>query len=182
MALGQSDPHPSASVAGGVRHALRPSRSDSQSLATRARPQNHSPHSSGHILRGRRINRSDLGRPAVPKSALGGERATRAESTPGIPGGPSTQKSLPQPLRTNRRRAIGPHGGGARPGSRAARARPESCGFCAPGPVKGPTPQLDRKSAHARQHPVRLLSTSPASPPDQTPLDCFAPCECSPSM
>ena len=70
LALGQSDPHPSASVAGGVRHAPQPSSSDSRSLATRARPQNHSPHSSGHILRGRRINHSDQGRPAIPPRSI----------------------------------------------------------------------------------------------------------------
>lgn len=68
MALGQSSPHPSPLLAGATNApSIAVFQAPTGISVKPALEPGHNPIPSGHILRGRRINRSVQGRPTVPK-------------------------------------------------------------------------------------------------------------------
>jgi len=91
LAHRQSDPHPSALTAESVKGALQ---SESKAPAGKpAKEPGQFPFPSGHILQGRRINRSDPGRPAVPKRGLAGKVARRPGGVyAGLPAVPAPKR------------------------------------------------------------------------------------------
>jgi hypothetical protein len=119
------------------RSAVALSRPVRDKSRKRARPQ--VPFPSGHILRGRHINRSDLGRPAVPKRCRTGRvPAAIGRSLRRSPGGPSTltspSASRPSGVRNLQRRKAS-----VRAAKRARRSR-------------GPGPSHASAESRARAH------------------------------
>lgn len=138
------------------------------------------PFPSGHILLGRRINRSDPRRPAVPKRVVEFQQGVGSESTGRSrrqsPSGPSTPKVTTSPKHPT---GIGPHGrqgSGSRGSGRAS--RPQSRGIRRPSPSHAfaesrAQPSDSTAGPQPSRFPVStLFSTKPHQPPDQTPLDC----------
>ena len=91
LAHRRSGPHPSASTAE-ASEALCSLRFQAPAGLTCIKSQATIPFPSGPILQGRRINRSDLGRPAVPKRCQNPDAGRRKpeRSQHRSPGGPST--------------------------------------------------------------------------------------------
>ena len=181
--------HPQQRQRRSARFALPGSSGD---ISSPAREPGHGPIPSGHILQGRRINRSDQGRPTVPERhprAPTGARARVGGVYTGPPGGPSTSQTHSYPkspvskvCQPSRPPAFK---GGRRPGALPA--------FQEVGPSRGPKlpsklkvssyrvegrpqspPAVHRRPTHAR--PIS------SGPKRLTPQECFAPCQCSPSM
>ena len=118
-----SNPHPSTSPAAASK---APCGADPQALSETRRPlksQATFPIPSGHILRGRRINRSDPGRPAVPTPSSGSVSGrSRRQFYPAVPapsthphhrGPPDRQPTSARPSR--QQSSLTPQAGAARP-------------------------------------------------------------------
>ena len=173
------------------RHSAKANFSRLQRVRPSREP-GHDPIPSGHILQGRRINRSDQGRPTVPERhprAPTGARARVGGVYTGPPGGPSTSQTHSYPkspvskvCQPSRPPAFK---GGRRPGALPA--------FQEVGPSRGPKLPSKLKvssyrvegrpqsppAVHHRPTHARPISSGPKR---LTPQECFAPCQCSPSM
>jgi len=177
------NPHPSTPTASASK-ALSGSNSQAPRGIphfTRARPQ--LPFPSGHILQGRRIDRSDSGRPAVPK------RHFRSQGTSAIgqsrhrsPGGPSTLSRRPA---ASGRASVLSTGGD----SFASEGWGQACRSCSS--HSGPNPHAESgvRKPKEPQHLDRTLvdpstSTTQVHPfaPRSDTLGLLTPFECSPSM
>ena len=93
-----TDPHPSPQLAEASKALCRSYLSRLQTGIIHCPPlePGHGPFPSGHILQGRRINRSDPGRPAVPKRCRTGAASAigRSRRQASRPSGPSTRSSF----------------------------------------------------------------------------------------
>jgi hypothetical protein len=112
LAQRQASPHPPPSLAANVETRCEADLPGSKRASvTRSKSQATIPIPSGHILQGRRINRSVQGRPTVPQQAA----SNKSEGPRGggvnakvIPSGPSTPRKLP-PTPTGGHQTSGPH-------------------------------------------------------------------------
>ena len=176
MAQRQASPHPSASLATASKALCVADFPGSSGLRfTPLQEPGHDPIPSGHILQGRRINRSDPRRPAVPKRVkLGNGSEATGRSRRRSPDGPSTHEAAPSPRRPS---GIGPHG---QPESvpEDPRADPKQSRRTR---RLSPSHAFAESRAQASQSTAGLqssrvpsqLSPNPNQPPDQTPLDCL---------
>jgi len=143
--------------------ALRDSLQARAGLVSQTQSQATVPIPSGYILRGRHINRSDLGRPAVPPNHRH-FAAAFGRSQHQSPGGPSTRQTPETPARhpSSQQSRNGPAAGtlGKRQESRA-----------------GPSHALTRSREPARLTAARThLAAHPlATAPRQTPLEALHP-------
>ena len=134
--------HPQQRQRRSARFALPGSSGD---ISSPAQEPGHGPIPSGHILQGRRINRSDQGRPTVPERhprAPTGARARVGGVYTGPPGGPSTSQTHSYP-KSPVPRCVNPHD-----------RRPSKAGV---GPVHF---QRFKKSAHLEVPSYRASSRS----------------------
>ena len=176
-----------------ARHTL-PGSSGVLQHRTKARPWFSIP--SGYILQGRRINRSDPGRPAVPSKAAShwapwtGRRRRSLRRC--YPGGPSTSPhSAPAPIRhpPSPRQPHFTHQDGAITGHPPTDSASDASSSGSPSrfPSQRPPPlplpyRKARRGGPGRHQPKRLELTVFGLGLDTLGQECFAPCECSPSM
>jgi hypothetical protein len=158
LAIRLSSPHPSATLATASDVLCKASQAPVGETHLRARPQY--PFPGGYILQGRRIDRSDPGRPAVPKrhfSRGSGAPSFQAESTPVSR---RSQHPVENPTKSTLRHS---HPQGRRP-TRQPQQQPPGNAH-APG-VEG---QPVSHSRGVKGQPVSPSLAQPQSPPSQTP-------------